>query len=224
MLQHSYVRTDKYRAVSKILSNDSGRLLDIGARDRRLAEELNLRQITYFSADIDAGHDFQLNLEQKLNLPDESFEFVVALDVLEHVENIHLAFHELARITSQKLIIALPNMSTMLRRLIFLRRGHLGTGKYDLHPDHQGDRHRWLTLYPQINHFVQTNAQRDGFFIEQLIEEIETGFYGKIGAGINQAGLWLIKHRFLPKGFFTGRCIYVLRRSAPLENSLAKHS
>ncbi|MGB0384222.1 MAG: methyltransferase domain-containing protein [Ardenticatenaceae bacterium] len=197
------------------MRNESGSLLDIGARDRRLAVELNSQKISYYSADLDRGHDFQVNLEAPLDLSDCAFDYVVALDVLEHLEHIHGAFHELARITSQKLIIALPNMGTLPRRWSYLWHGHLGTGKYDLYPEHQGDRHRWLTVYPQIKRFIESNAAQAGFMVEEVIEEIEVGVEGKVGAVIAKVGKWAIGRGLLPSGMLSGRSIYVLvRRSA----------
>lgn len=187
-------------------------MLDIGARDRRLATQLDLQKINYFTADVDTGYDYQIDLENGLSLPDCAFDYVVALDVLEHVEHIHTGFHELARITRKKLIIALPNMSTLFRRWLYLRYGHLGTKKFDLYPEHQGDRHRWLTVYPQINCFIADKAERTGFVIDSVIEEIEVGFYGKIGAIAAILVSWLIMLKLLPRSLFTGRCIYILVR------------
>jgi hypothetical protein len=201
-----YTVRNKYRVVGDILRDAEGSLLDVGARDRRLAAELDPQRLAYYSADAGEGHDYQIDLEQKLDLPDEAFDYVVALDVLEHVEHIHRAFHKLARITRHCLIIGLPHLASLARRWSFLWRGHLGTKKYDLYPQHQGDRHRWFTIYPQINAFVEANALRAGFVLERTLEEVEGGRIARL------LGYLLVRTGLVPPGLLTERCIYVLTR------------
>jgi len=205
-LVRTYVVRNKYRVVGHVLQGAEGSLLDVGARDRRLASELDRQRLRYYSADVSEGHDHQLDLEHPLPLPDRMFDYVVALDVLEHVEHIHQAFHELARITRRCLIIGLPNVASLPRRWSFLWHGHLGTRKYDLYPEHQGDRHRWLTVYPQINAFVEANAAGAGLIIEQVLEEIEGGRIAR------SLGYLVMRGGLLPAGVLTSRCIYVLTR------------
>jgi len=205
-ISRTYVVRSKYRVVRDILRDAEGSLLDVGARDRRLAAELDPERLRYYSADVSGGHDYRLDLEQKLDLPDQMFDYVVALDVLEHVEHIHQAFHELARITRRILVVGLPNMATLARRWSFFWLGHLNTKKYDLYPEHQGDRHRWLTVYPQINAFIEANGPRAGFDLERVVEQIEGGYVFRMMAHLmGRAGL-------LPVGWVTDRCIYVLTR------------
>jgi SAM-dependent methyltransferase len=205
-VSRTYVVRNKYRVVGDILCDAEGRLLDVGARDRRLAAELDPQRLAYHSADVGEGNDYQIDLEQALDFPDEAFDYVVALDVLEHVEHIHRAFHELARITRHCLIIGLPHLASLARRWSFLWRGHLGTKKYDLHPQHQGDRHRWFTIYPQINAFVEVNAPRAGLVLERTLEEIEGGRITRL------LGYLLARTGLIPSGLLIERCIYVLTR------------
>src|SRR5258706_256378 len=116
-LAREYVFENKFKAVGHALRSARGTVLDVGARDRGLSKFLDSRNLSYFSADVDEGHDFRIDLERPLDFPDGRFDHVVALDVLEHVENIHGAFHELARIARTGVIIALPNMATLARRV-----------------------------------------------------------------------------------------------------------
>ena len=206
MVERYFSIDDKYKIVAGILESASGRLLDVGARDRVLEKYLSSERIAYFSADVNAGHDFQFDLDQPIPLDDRDFDYVVALDVLEHVENIHQAFRELARITGKKLIIALPNMATLSKRWSYFLRGHLGTAKYDLLPEHQGDRHRWFTVYPQINSFVEKNCVVAGFSLVEVHEELEK--YPLVGRFFGM----LARVGWLPGGVLTDRCIYVLAR------------
>ncbi|MEM4204979.1 MAG: methionine biosynthesis protein MetW [Candidatus Methanomethylicaceae archaeon] len=201
-----YSRKDKYTIVADLLRGEKGVLLDVGARDRTLGRLLASQGLIYYSADLGPGYDYQLNLEEKLPLADRSFDYVVALDVLEHIEHIHLAFQELARITRKCLIIALPNMAALPRRWSFLWRGNLGTGKYALLTEHQGDRHRWLTVYPEINAFISTNAAQAGLDLDRVVEELESGVIPRrIAIGLASLG-------FFRSGLLTGRCIYVMAR------------
>ncbi|MCX7681260.1 MAG: methyltransferase domain-containing protein [Anaerolineae bacterium] len=192
--------------MAELLRQAEGTLLDVGARDRHLAARLDQHRLEYHSADLGEGCDYRVNLEEGLEFPDGAFDYVVALDVLEHVEHIHRAFHELARITRRCLIIALPNLSALSRRWSFLWRGHLGTKKYDLYPEHQGDRHRWLTVYPQINAFVEENAARTGLVLEQVFEELQGRRVARV------LGYVAARSGLLPRGLLTERCIYVLVR------------
>jgi hypothetical protein len=203
--------SDKYRVVASLLDGASGTVLDVGARDRRLGTLLN-SSLAYASADIGPGHDYVLDLEGPLPLSDHKFDFVVALDVLEHLEAIHSAFDELARITSRTLFIALPNMATARRRLLFLLRGNLGTGKYDLRLEHQGDRHRWLTVYDQMNSFIQQRAGQNGLTLRSIIEELDTGTGRFVDRGMGLIGRGLVGVGVFSPGLIAGRCIYVLDR------------
>jgi hypothetical protein len=205
------VRIDKYRVVASLLNDASGTMLDVGARDRRLHTLLN-SDIAYASADLGAGHDYILDLERRLPLPDGRFDFVVALDVLEHLEAIHQAFDELARITNRTLFIALPNMATARRRVSYLIHGHLGTGKYDLGLEHQGDRHRWLTVYEQMNAFIQERATQAGLNLRLAVDEVDCGTGSVLYRGLMSIGEVLVKAGAVPRSLIVDRCIYVLDR------------
>jgi len=167
LVQVNITRKYKYAVVGDLLSTlpNGMSVIDVGARDRILKKYLpdNLK---YFSADVIPGHDFLWNLELPLSVEDNSFDSVVCLDVLEHLENIHSAFLELLRIAKYKLFITLPNMSCFSFRYTYLMTGRL-SGKYDLLTEHQGDRHRWLTGYNQSCHFVNYLAIRQGAQVDQ---------------------------------------------------------
>jgi SAM-dependent methyltransferase len=150
-------RKSKYQVVGCQVVGLTGTLVDIGSRNRALKEYLPLG-LDYLSADIIPGHDFEWDLEEPIDAPDDYFEVVVALDVLEHLERIHSAYRELLRITHHKLFVSLPNITCLSLRLQFLKTGYLG-GKYDLLPERQDDRHRWLTSYSQICTFVNHHAR-----------------------------------------------------------------
>jgi hypothetical protein len=161
-----FTRTSKYQIVANRTSAIKGTLVDVGARDRKLQQYLQGKGLRYLSSDIVPGHDLTWDLEKPLEAADSSFDIVVALDVLEHVEHIHDALHELLRVAKLKLFISLPNMTCLSFRLHFLRFGQL-SGKYTLLPAHQGDRHRWLTSYSQVCTFVHQIARRQHCAVQQ---------------------------------------------------------
>lgn len=164
---------DKYRLVAEVLNAKKGTILDVGARDEILSRFL-VDHLTYFSADMGDSADYHVDLEQGLSLTDRSFDHVVALDVLEHVENAHMAFGELCRVAAQTVTIALPNMAALPHRISFFLRGRLATKKYDLQPTHQGDRHRWLTVYPDVVNFVIHNVPAH-YRVARVIEQVISG-------------------------------------------------
>jgi SAM-dependent methyltransferase len=149
-----YKRLNRFEVVASKLKNETGTLVDVGARNRILKKYLP-ESIRYNSADFDPGHDFRWDLEQPIDQPDDSFDYVVSLDVLEHVEGIHKALKELIRISRRKVFISLPNMAFLGFRLTYFFQGRL-SDKYSLLEKHQGDRHRWLTVYPEMARFVES--------------------------------------------------------------------
>lgn len=205
MNQTKFSIKNKYQIVGEILERFRGSVLDVGSRDKVLRNYLSLDFVKYFSADMGEGHDFQINLEEIIQLPDGHFDCVVALDVLEHVGNIHQSFHELARLSKRSFIIALPNMATLSKRWSYLTKGYLGTKKYDLYPEHQGDRHRWLTVYPEIYEFVEYNSRKAGFKIDTVYEEYEKTLFARFGLLLANIGL-------TSRGYFSDRCIFVMSR------------
>lgn len=197
---------DKTRVVARLVGGLRGTLLDVGARDRSLAGALPPGAAVYRSADRSGAHDYLIDLEKPLPFGDRQFDAVVCLDVLEHVERIHAAVGELARVTGCLLIVALPCLASWDRRVRYLWHGHLGTGKYDLTPDPVCDRHRWFCVYPQVNAFVEAQAARHGFVLARTIEQIEGGRAARL---FKLALAWA---RLVPDGAFTGRCLFVLKR------------
>lgn len=159
-------RRSKFEIVGENLKDAAGALVDVGARDRILQKYLTSSRLHYLSADLGPGHDFNWDLELPIPVPDDAYDFVTALDVLEHVEQFHAAFRELLRITRRQLFVALPNMTHLSHRLGFFLTGRMGA-KYALLPQHQGDRHRWLTHYADIVAFMEHQAQTAHVSIRQ---------------------------------------------------------
>ena len=134
------------KAVNMISDNQYRTILDIGCRDKILKKYLN-ENVIYQGIDFEESQEvIAHNLEEGIPFPDNSFDIVFALDVLEHVENIHFLFSEILRVTKKEAIVALPNMSYWKFRLRYLK-GKDISDKYILPKEKILDRHRWLTSY-----------------------------------------------------------------------------
>jgi hypothetical protein len=195
----------KYAIAAQLLHGIHGTLLDVGARDGVLRRSIAGDGLVFRTADLTPGCDVVVDLERGLAFEDGAFDYTVALDVLEHIEHIHAAFCELARVTRRQLLLGLPNFASLARRVRFLAKGHLGTDKYDLLPQHQGDRHRWLTTHAHALHFVASNAEANGFAVTRVIGEVE-------GARPWTRALGRAAAVVLPPGLVVGRDIVLLSR------------
>ncbi len=148
----------RLKIVSDYLNNNFKEysLIDLGCRTRALFPLLKSCNC-YMGTDLENGDNvIGCNLEQSLPFDDNSYDIVCALDVLEHLENIHSAFNEIKRIGKKAAIISLPNMAHWTFRLQFFTRGFL-SGKYTFHDSPVVDRHRWVTNYVESKNFIEKN-------------------------------------------------------------------
>jgi hypothetical protein len=95
----------KYDLVAERTLGMRGTWVDVGARDRVLQKYLKPGELRYLSSDMIPGHDLTWDIEKPIPAGDRAYSVVVALDVLEHVEQCHGAHREMLRITGQKLFI-----------------------------------------------------------------------------------------------------------------------
>jgi len=135
-----------------------GSVLDVGCRNRKL-KELLPQEIAYFGMDISAQADIIGNLDNGLPFHNNSFNVVVAFDILEHTNDIHFSFCELCRVTKRYLYITLPNMFDVKFRINLLF-GNKISKKYGLPPDISRDRHRWFFSLYNAQHFIFTMANQ----------------------------------------------------------------
>ena len=144
-MKFSYNRNE---FVANKLGNLNGeKILDIGCRDEVFKKYLK-GKFDYYGIDYDPNDECykenRLNYNLEKGLPDLSakFDIINALDVLEHLENIHEIFNQLFKKSNNTISIALPNMGYYKFRLNFLFRGEI-SGKYTFHNKKINDRHRW---------------------------------------------------------------------------------
>ena len=145
----------------------SGSILDIGCRSRQLKAALPKETAEYLGVDLYPPADVVGNLGTGLPFDAASSDTVVALDVLEHTDDIYKSFAELCRVARSHVLIALPNQYEISARKRFFF-GQPISGKYGLPADPPNDRHRWLFSFQEALSFTHTMAARNGF---EVIEE-----------------------------------------------------
>ncbi|MFH1780763.1 MAG: methionine biosynthesis protein MetW [Candidatus Nealsonbacteria bacterium] len=147
----------------------SGKVLDVGCDDGYLKKIIKGNH-----TGIDKyGHpDILQDISSGLPFGSKSFETVAALDVLEHIDDIHFVFDELCRVSSKWVIVTLPNAFEWRFRLSFLF-GKSVTGKYGLPAEPPSDRHRWIFSFEEARKFVEKEAQKNDF----KISEEAAGYY-----------------------------------------------
>ena len=146
----------------------NGRILDVGARSGRMNEVIraivNPGNAQYCSVDLFPPADIIANLEKGLPVADNSFDVVLALDILEHTDNIYLSFSELCRVSKRFIVITLPNIYEIKGRFKFLQ-GLPLSGKYGLPTVPPKDRHRWVFSFREALNFVHHQSQSYGFLV-----------------------------------------------------------
>lgn len=159
---------DKYRLTNQALRPDIGSLLDVGCRDAILKKHLR-RDISYTGIDLipGPGVDFTGNAEQGLPFSDCSYDAVVALDLLEHADNIWFVFDELLRVARRQVVVLLPNAYHWRLRLQYLSGREMD--KYMLPPAPILDRHRWLLSYPSASRFCRERAAQHDWSVQEII-------------------------------------------------------
>lgn len=98
-----------------------------------IGSDLRLEAIQWARREVDP--DFTANVANVLHLPypDNAFPLVVCLEVLEHLPDSAEGLRELARVSSQDIIISVPH-EPFFRTANFLRGKHLGSWGND--PEH----------------------------------------------------------------------------------------
>ncbi len=149
---------NKFFEVKKILKNEKGTLLDIGCRDQILKKFLN-ENISYFGADIEQNinsSNLIVDLNSNFNFGNEKYDFVTAIDVLEHIDEPLKVIKKCLSITNNKVIINLPNVAYYEFRLRLLFKGDLGN-QYHFSGEKKDDKHCWFTNYDNITSFFKKN-------------------------------------------------------------------
>ena len=145
----------------KLLNNNFSNIktiLNLGGGQKRYLKDSHFK-VT--EVDLSGDNDLNLDLDKisKIPLNDKSFDAVVALDVLEHLENFHFILNEMNRISNKYIFISLPNSFGSFFDIIFNRKGNdeFNNGFYNkfygLPLQKPIDRHRWFLTISDIERF-----------------------------------------------------------------------
>lgn len=133
-----------------------GKILDVGSRDNTLREVLK-KDCSLVDKNNPDLPPFNWEKEE-LPFPSDSFDTAVCLDTLEHIENIHHGFMDLARVSGRFIIISLPNC--WRKTVKQLLRGYGTAASYGLPPEKPLDRHKWFFNTEDIENFIFYNTAR----------------------------------------------------------------
>jgi hypothetical protein len=145
-------------------------LLDVGCRGCGLKPFVD-DLVAYQGADLfqnpEKSVTHVLDLEQPLPFPDGHFDFVTALDVVEHVDGLDAAVEELVRVARRAALIMLPNNACIYTRLQFLATSHISE-KYTLSYPTQRDRHRWFTTLEDADRYFDDFSAAHGASVDRV--------------------------------------------------------
>jgi len=156
---------DKYRSIL------DQSVLDVGADAMYLKPLILSNGAKYNGVGRGEGIDHDLDLEKTpFPFENDSFETVLCLDVLEHLESIHLVFDELCRISKKYVVVSLPNPLSDIFSVI-RKKDYSSTQClkfYGLPVDPPEDRHRWFFTEKEARAFVKERGHRNGFSTMQI--------------------------------------------------------
>ncbi len=148
-------------AASEILNELSiSEVLDIGCRGCE-AKAVLPKVVSYYGNDLVQNESGSVNfVGDALHYNfGKTFECVIALDVIEHVDDPYALVDKLINIADKHLVISLPNVYDISHKFDFLTKNSLGS-KYSFEIENRLDRHRWLMSYDEINDFYRHYAEK----------------------------------------------------------------
>lgn len=159
-------------------------VLDVGCRDcslrNLLSAKIRCKGLDLYQ-NINKSVDYVGDVET-LDIKSK-FDVVVAIDILEHVENPYLVFDKLYSIAKKYIVISLPNTYDLKSKFNFIFFNTLG-GKYQFNPSYNQDRHRWMMNCDEIRAFYEKKAADNNLrFSTHLVRygEIRFNFISLVG-------------------------------------------
>jgi hypothetical protein len=156
----------KYQSIMR-----GRRVLDVGADECHLKKWLEPGTV-YTGIGRGGKPDMELDLESGcLPFPDRSFDTVLCLDVLEHLENMHAMFDELCRVALRHVILSLPNCLGFLWQVLTRFGGETENAlmhHYGLPLEKPADRHRWFFDAVDAANFIRDRAGQNQMEVVQL--------------------------------------------------------
>ncbi len=126
----------------------SGSVLDVGCGEAYLRAHVR----HYIGVDLVGEPDVIVDLERAgLPFRDRSFDSVVCVHVLEHLDSLREIAADLFRVAGRHVVVSVPNMYALGYRLKFLRGQVIGK-EYSLMPR---NRHKWLPSWSEARAFLR---------------------------------------------------------------------
>jgi SAM-dependent methyltransferase len=153
----------------KILSNLSiSNVLDIGCRGCE-AKQILSEGVEYFGNDLFQNVDGSVSFVGDVLHFDfgRNFDGVIALDVLEHVDDPYVLMDKIISLSNKYIIISLPNTYDLLHKVDFLFKSTLGR-KYNFETSNRMDRHRWVMNYDEICNFYSHYSRTYGMALDMI--------------------------------------------------------
>jgi SAM-dependent methyltransferase len=145
----------------------TGTVLDVGC-DEAVLRNL-VRPKSYAGVGMTQQSDVKVDLEKLGRLPfiDASWETVLCLDVLEHLNNFHDFSNEIFRVARRHVILSLPNCWSQARRSLAKGKGSIW--QYGLPLTKPEDRHKWFFNTEEAWTFLIKQAEQRGVEILEMI-------------------------------------------------------
>jgi len=184
-------RESKQKAVSiRFKQYLGGKILDVGADEGYLVQHLSSdAEYTGVGLGGDNPNIFKLDLEKDaFPFHDNSFDCVICLDVLEHLDNLYEVLGNLFAVSNKYIIISLPNPWRAF--ILSLRRKYnkqQAIKFYGLPNQVPLDRHKWFfspsearslisssaleNHYSIIEYYLENSLKNDQFFIKKIVKQ-----------------------------------------------------
>jgi len=164
--------------AGKMLANlDVKSVLDVGCRDCE-ARSVIPAEVEYFGNDLfqnKNGNVVFIGDVLTINFM-RSFDCVMALDVVEHVDNPYELMEKLISLCDKYLLVSLPNIYDVRHKYDFLFKNSLG-GKYAFGIENRLDRHRWIMNYDEIHRFYAFYARKHSMSL--TTQELTSGAHSR---------------------------------------------
>jgi SAM-dependent methyltransferase len=172
----AYFVWNKYKDILE------GKILDVGADKCYIKKYLCKRNTSYTGIGLGKDIDININLEkEKIPFDNDSFDCVLCLDVLEHLDNLHDVFDEICRVSKKYIIISLPNpygalWSYLKKPSTYNQNQNIKF--YGLPPEKPEDRHKWFFSTTEAKRFIEYKCKKNDLTVIQM--DIEGGHLPKI--------------------------------------------
>lgn len=174
---------NKYKSIFNVS------VLDVGADAQYLKPMITSTGGKYHGIGYGDNIDQVANLDgYPLPFEDRSFETVICLDVLEHLDNLHQMFYQCCRVANKYVVISLPNCWSLLFKMLLDDKQYPRPWIkwWGLPLDAPQDRHRWFYSEAEAFQFLTDAGKSAGFFVLQM--DVEESDNKLAGNGIN--GWW----------------------------------